>query len=32
MNLWYIDEGNLSDDNRIVLKHLKTIVEAKTQN
>ena len=28
MNLWYLDDGNLSDDYRIVLKDLKKIVEA----
>ena len=28
INLWYLDEGNLSDDYRTVLKDLKKIVEA----
>ena len=32
INLWYLDDGNLSDDYRTVLKDLKKIVEAeKTQ-
>ena len=28
MNLWYLDDGNLSDDYRTVLKDLTKIVEA----
>ena len=28
INLWYLDDGNLSDDYRTVLKDLKKIVEA----
>ena len=28
INLWYLDDGNLSDDYRIVLKDLKKVVEA----
>ena len=28
INLWYLDDGNLSDDYRTVLKDLKRIVEA----
>ena len=28
INLWYLDDGNLSDDYRTVLKDLKQIVEA----
>ena len=28
INLWYLDDGNLSDDYRTVLKELKKIVEA----
>ena len=28
INLWYLDDGNLSDDHRTVLKDLKKIVEA----
>ena len=28
MKLWYIDDGNLSDDYRTVLKDSKKIVEA----
>ena len=27
INLWYLDDGNLSDDYRTVLKDLKKIVE-----
>ena len=28
MNLWYLDDGNLGDDYRTVLKNLKKIDEA----
>ena len=28
INLWYLDDGNLSDDYRTVLKNLRKIVEA----
>ena len=28
INLWYLDDGNLSDDYRTVLKDLRKIVEA----
>ena len=28
INLWYLDDGNLGDDNRNVLKDLKKTVEA----
>ena len=28
INLWYLDDGDLSDDYRTVLKDLKNIVEA----
>ena len=28
MNLWYLDDGNLSDDYRTILKDLKKIVKA----
>ena len=30
-NIWYLDDGNLSDDYRTVLKDLKTIIAAEKE-